>query len=86
MEEFLIFFSNNFPAKGYLKRREEDPTAVVCLGDSAYHRSTLKGELGLGLPVPQRKDGVQQKVRTVTVVVTLSRLICAAGGGRDCQS
>ncbi len=42
--------------------REEDDTAVVCLGDSAYHRSKHKDQLGLGLPVPQRKDGVQQKV------------------------
>ena len=39
-----------------------DPAAVVCLGDSAYHRSKIKKELGLGLPVPQREDGVQQKV------------------------
>ena len=40
-----------------------DPEAVVCLGDSAYNRSKMKDKLGLGLPVPQRKDGVQQKVR-----------------------
>lgn len=47
----------------YLKKREEDPAAVVCLGDSAYHRSTKKDELGLGLPVPLAKDGTQPKVR-----------------------
>jgi len=35
---------------------------VICLGDSAYHRSSVKGEMGIGRPVPQRKDGVQQKV------------------------
>ena len=34
----------------------------MCLGDSAYHRSEVKAQLGLGLPVPQRNDGVQQKV------------------------
>jgi hypothetical protein len=56
---FIFFF---FAAKGYLAKREEDPEAVVLLGDSAYNRSKLKVELGLGLPVPQRKDGVQQKV------------------------
>jgi hypothetical protein len=49
--------------KGYLKKLEEDPEAVICLGDSAYHRSSVKGEMGIGRPVPQRKDGVQQKVR-----------------------
>ena len=52
-----------FAAKGYLAKREADPAAVVCLGDSAYHRSNKKEELGLGLPAPQRKDGVQQKVK-----------------------
>ena len=57
---FLSFFG--FAAKGYLKRLEEDPEAVICLGDSAYHRSSVKGEMGIGRPVPQRKDGVQQKV------------------------
>jgi hypothetical protein len=56
----LIFF---FAAKGYLDRVEQDPTAVVCLGDSAYHRSTVKEKLGIGRPVPLPKDGIQQKVR-----------------------
>lgn len=55
----LIF---HFAAKGYLSRRDADPAAVVCLADSAYHRSNLKQQLGLGLPVPQKKDGTQQKV------------------------
>jgi hypothetical protein len=45
-----------------LKRREEDPEAVVLLADSAYHRSNKKGQMGFGLPVPQKNDGVQQKV------------------------
>lgn len=58
---FLSFFG--FAAKGYLKRLEEDPEAVICLGDSAYHRSSVKGEMGIRRPVSQRKDGVQQKVR-----------------------
>lgn len=40
---------------------------MVCLGDSAYHRSSKKEELGLGLPVPQKKDGVQQKVMIWTL-------------------
>lgn len=54
----------NFPfaAKGYLARRDEDPDAVVVLGDSAYNRSKNKGTMGFGLPVPQKKDGTQQKV------------------------
>ncbi len=67
----MMLFSNFcFAAKGYLARREEDPAAVVCLGDSAYHRSSVKGELGLGLPVPQRNDGVQQKVKFVVQSMT----------------
>jgi hypothetical protein len=41
---------------------KEDPKAVVCLGDSAYHRSSVKDKLGIGRPVPLPKDGVQQKV------------------------
>jgi hypothetical protein len=45
-----------------LARREEDSEAVILLGDSDYHRSSHKEELGFGLPVPQRKDGVQPKV------------------------
>lgn len=60
----LYFHFFLFVAMGYLKERDRDPTAVVCLADSAYHRSALKEELGLGLPVPQSKDGVQQKVRS----------------------
>ena len=35
---------------------------MICLGDSAYHRSSVKGEMGIARPVPQRNDGVQQKV------------------------
>ncbi len=42
----------------------------MCLGDSAYHRSKLKDVLGLGLPVPQKKDGVQQKVTIWALLVT----------------
>jgi hypothetical protein len=59
----MLFSNFRFSAKGYLAKREADPAAVVCLGDSAYHRSKMKEELGLGLPAPQRKDGVQQKVK-----------------------
>jgi hypothetical protein len=59
----MLVSNFRFAAKGYLAKREADPAAVVCLGDSAYHRSKLKEELGLGLPAPQRKDGVQQKVK-----------------------
>ena len=58
---FLSFFG--FAAKGYLKKLQEDSDAVICLGDSAYHRSSVKGEMGMARPVPQRKDGVQQKAR-----------------------
>ena len=67
----IILFSNFcFAAKGYLEKREADPAAVVCLGDSAYHRSKVKEQLGLGLPVPQRNDGVQQKVTISACSVT----------------
>jgi hypothetical protein len=59
----MLFSKFRFAAKGYLAKREADSAAVVCLGDSAYHRSNKKEELGLGLPAPQRKDGVQQKVK-----------------------
>jgi hypothetical protein len=66
----VLFSKFRFAAKGYLAKREEDPAAVVCLGDSAYHRSSVKGELGLGLPVPQRNDGIQQKVIFLTCLAT----------------
>jgi hypothetical protein len=58
------YFSSSvcFAAKGYLARVKEDPKAVVCLGDSAYHRSSVKDKLGIGRPVPLPKDGFQQKV------------------------
>ena len=70
-ERFVVWIGNEimfssffgFAAKGYLKKLEEDSEAVICLGDSAYHRSSVKGEMGIARPVPQRKDGVQQKVR-----------------------
>lgn len=42
----------------------------MCLGDSAYHRSKVKDVMGFGLPVPQRKDGVQQKVTIWALVAT----------------
>ena len=61
-----------FAAKGYLKKLEEDPEAVICLGDSAYHRSSVKGEMGIARLVPQQKDGVQQKVRISMICVFLS--------------
>jgi hypothetical protein len=41
---------------------ENDPAAVACLGDSAYHRSTYKDVLGIGRPVPLPKDGGHQRV------------------------
>jgi hypothetical protein len=68
-----------FAAKGYLDKREEDPAAVVCLGDSAYHRSTVKDQLGLGLPVPQRKDGVQQKVTVSACLPTKTDMVGTQG-------
>jgi hypothetical protein len=52
-----------FTDKGYLQKLEDDPTSVITLGDSAYHRSKEKEVLGMGRPVPLRKDGVQQKVK-----------------------
>ena len=70
-ERFVVWIGNGiifssffgFAAKGYLKKLEEDSEAVICLGDSAYHRSSVKGEMEIARPVPQRKGGVQQKVR-----------------------
>ena len=64
-----------FAAKGYLAKREADPAAVVCLGDSAYHRSKMKEELGFGLPAPQRKDGVQQKVKFLRCVAAWTDVV-----------
>jgi hypothetical protein len=57
---FLLFFV--IADKGYLKKLETDPDAVINLGDSAYNRSNIKNNLGLGVPRPLPKDGVQQKV------------------------
>jgi hypothetical protein len=74
-----LFSKFRFAAKGYLAKREEDPAAVVCLGDSAYHRSSVKGELGLGLLVPQRNDGVQQKVKYFVGLATTSDVIDVQG-------
>ena len=57
------FFKLSHKASKHLKKLQEDSDAVICLGDSAYHRSSVKGEMGIARPVPQRKDGVQQKAR-----------------------
>jgi hypothetical protein len=38
----MLFSKFRFAAKGYLAKREADPAAVVCLGDSAYHRLSMK--------------------------------------------
>ena len=62
-EPFHFFSDFRFLAKGYLKKLEQDPDATILLGDSAYNRSKLKRELGLGLPVPLPGNGTQQKVR-----------------------
>jgi hypothetical protein len=58
------YFSSSFcfAARGYLAKLKDDPKAIICLGDSAYHKSSVKDELGIGRPVPLPKDGVQQKV------------------------
>lgn len=42
---------------------EANPEAVVLLGDSAYNRSKIKKDLGLGHPVPLEKTGNQPKVK-----------------------
>jgi hypothetical protein len=60
----LLFF---FAAKKCLAKVEADPKAVICLGDSAYNRSSVAEKLGMGRPVPQQKDGVQQKVSEVVL-------------------
>lgn len=80
-----LFSNFLFAAKGYLEKREADPAAVVCLGDSAYHRSNMKQQLGFGLPVPQRKDGVQQKVRVFTFCSTHTHVRRSKGGRGDKQ-
>ncbi len=74
-----MYSSFRFAAKGYLEKREADPTAIVCLGDSAYHRSKVKEQLGLGLPVPQQKDGVQQKVTISTCLATKTDMTGSQG-------
>ena len=66
----MVFSNFRFAAKGYLERRVADPEAFVCLGDSAYHRSKIKHQLGFGVPVPQQKDGVQQKVTISAIAAT----------------
>jgi hypothetical protein len=53
---------------------EDHPDAVISLGDSAYNRSEIRRELGLGLPVPLSKDGIQQRVRGGLVTVTCDAL------------
>lgn len=65
-----MFLTLNFEnaGKNYLKKLEDDPDAVVLLGDSAYHRSTKKRDLGLGLPVPLSDDGIQPKVSFLTIL------------------
>lgn len=66
----IIFFRLIvFPEKGYLKKVQGDPSAVVFLGDSAYNRSTHKEILGIGRPVPLGRDGVQQRVWILCVSV-----------------
>lgn len=75
-----------FAAKGYLDKLEEDPAAVVLLGDSAYKFSSLKEELGLGVPVPQRKDGVQQTVRFSHLRRPLTDIDEPAGRRSDAES
>jgi hypothetical protein len=42
---------------------QDNPEAVILLGDSAYNRSKVKKELGLGHPVPLEKSGNQPKVK-----------------------
>ena len=43
-------------------RRDADPNAVLFLADSAYVRSINNDEIGFAMPVPQKKNGVLQKV------------------------
>ena len=63
--------------KGYLKKQDEDPDAVILLGDSAYHRSSKKRALGLGLPVPLSADGVQLQVSISTFLErSIDMLMC----------
>lgn len=60
----ISFFSHvEIAAKGYLAKLEEDPNAIITLGDSAYNRSNVAKQMGMGLPVPLEKDGAQQRVR-----------------------
>lgn len=60
----IYFFSKfHFAAKGYLKKLEEDPTAVICLGDGAYNGCKLQKDLGIATPVPLPKSGAQPSVR-----------------------
>jgi hypothetical protein len=61
--------------KGYLKKLETDSEAVINLGDSAYHRSKIKNDLGIGVPRALPKDGVQQKVHFLSFFSCLT--LCA---------
>ena len=78
----LIFW---FCSESYLKKLQEHSDAVICLGDSAYHRSSVKGEMGIARPVPQRKDGVQQKVTISAIAATKTDVDELPGRGSDEQ-
>jgi hypothetical protein len=47
--------------KTFKMEEGKDPAAAVCLGDSAYHRSNVKGELGIERPVSLPKDGISKR-------------------------
>jgi hypothetical protein len=76
---FFFFSTFRFAAKGYLDKGKADPAAVVCLGDSAYHRSSMKGKLGLLLPVPQRKDGTPHKVKISICLMSSADAVSSQG-------
>jgi hypothetical protein len=88
LKVFFLFYVV-FVGKGYLKKLETDPDAVVNLGDSTYYRSIIKSDLGIGLPRPLPKDGVQQKELFFFPVFFLSDcllLLGGEGGSCDCKS
>lgn len=75
----IFFLTCKFIVKGYLKALEDKPEATIFLGDSAYHRSNVKGVMGIGRPVPLPKDGSQPKVNNNHLFIPISEYLTFQG-------
>ena len=51
-----------FAACGYLQKLQEDPNAIIGLGDAAYNRSIVRRAIGLGTTENLLKSGRQLEV------------------------